>query len=96
MEMEISDKEILHIADLASLKIDEKEIEKYKKNLQDILNFANIINNTDTKNLDVSIGTNENYNVFREDEIKEFEDKKALLQNAEETENNMFKIPRVL
>lgn len=94
--MEISEKEILHIADLASLKIEENEIEKYKKNLQDILNFANIINNADTENLDVSIGTNESYNVFREDEIKEFEDKRALLQNAEDIENNMFKIPKVL
>ena len=94
--MEISDKEILHIADLASLKIDENEIEKYKKNLQDILNFANIINNADTENLDVSICTNENYNVFREDEIREFSDKQALLQNAEDIENNMFKIPKVL
>lgn len=94
--MEISEKEILHIADLASLKIEENEIEKYKKNLQDILNFANIINNANTENLDVSIGTNESYNVFREDEIREFSDKEALLQNAEDIENNMFKIPKVL
>lgn len=94
--MEISDKEILHIADLASLKINENEVEKYKKNLQDILNYANIINNANTEDLDISIGTSESYNVFREDEIKEFMDKEALLQNAEETENNMFKIPKVI
>ena len=94
--MEISEKEIIHIANLACLKLDETEIEGYRKNLQDILNFANTINNVDTDNTDISIGTNDRFNVFRKDEIKEFNDNKALLQNAEETENNMFKIPKVL
>ena len=94
--MEITDKEILHIASLASLKINENELETYKKNLQDILNFANIINNANTENLDISIGATEGYNVFREDEIKAFEDKEALLKNAEDLENNMFKIPKVI
>ena len=94
--MEITDKEILHIASLASLKINENELETYKKNLQDILNFANIINNANTENLDISIGATEGYNVFREDEIKAFEDKEALLKNAEDLENNMFKIPNVI
>ena len=35
-------------------------------------------------------------NVFRKDEVKVFEDNEALLQNAPEQENNMFKIPKVL
>ena len=94
--MEISREEILHIADLASLKIEENEIENYRANLQDILNFANVINEANTENIEVSLGTNDNVNVFREDEIKEFENKKGLLQNAPEQENNMFKIPKVI
>lgn len=94
--MDISDKEILHIAELACLKIEEGEIQKYKKNLQDILNFANTINNVNTENVDISFVTNEMYNVFREDEIREFEEKELLLQNAEDLENNMFRIPKVL
>ena len=94
--MEISREEILHIADLASLKIEENEIENYRANLQDILNFANVINEANTETIEVSLGTNDNVNVFREDEIKEFENKKGLLQNAPEQENNMFKIPKVI
>ena len=43
--MKISKEEILHIANLANLNIAEDDIEKYAFNLQDILNFANIVNN---------------------------------------------------
>lgn len=94
--MKISKEEILHIADLADLKIDENEIDKYVLNLQDILNFANIVNNAKTDGMDITIGATQNYNVFRKDEIKEFEDGEALLSNAPDKENNMFKIPKVI
>lgn len=94
--MKISKEEILHIAKLADLKIDENEIDKYVLNLQDILNFANIVNNAKTDGMEITVGANENYNVFRKDEVKEFDDMEALLQNAPDKENNMFKIPKVI
>ena len=94
--MEISKEEILHIAKLASLKIKEEEIEEYRKNLQDILNFAKTIDSVDTDNLEETNGATTNINFLREDEVKEFEDKEKLMQNAPDQENNMFKIPKVL
>lgn len=94
--MKISKEEILHIANLADLNIADDEIEKYALNLQDILNFANIVNNAPVENLDITIGANEKKNVFRKDEINVFEDNEALLQNAPEKEQNMFKIPKVI
>ncbi len=94
--MKVTREELLHIAKLADLKIDDTEIEKYLLNLQDILNFANIVNDAPVDNLEETIGSNDSYNVFRKDEIKEFEDKELLLQNAPEKENNMFKIPKVI
>lgn len=94
--MEVSKEEILHIAKLARLKLKDEEIPEYIKNLQDILNFANIVNEAPTQGLDVANGGVDNYNVFRKDEIKVFEDNEALLQNAPEQEDNMFKIPKVI
>ena len=80
--MKVSKEEILHIAKLADLEIKEEEIEKYALNLQDILNFANTVNNAPVDGLDVTIGANEKKNVFRKDEVKIFKDNGALLQNA--------------
>ena len=93
---EVSKEELLHIAKLADLNLKEEEIDSYLLNLQDILNFANIVNEANVDGLDVTVGANEAKNVFRKDEIVNFGDTESLLQNAPEKERNMFKIPKVL
>ncbi len=94
--MRVSKEEILHIANLAQLTLEENEVEKYMENLQDILNFANIVNNAPVEGLDVTIGANEAKNVFRKDEVKKFDNIEGLLENAPEQDRHMFKIPKVL
>ena len=94
--MQVSKEEILHIADLAELEIQENEIENYVLNLQDILNFANIVNNAPVDGLDLTIGANRTKNVFSKDEVKVFDNIEGLLQNAPEQDRHMFKIPKVL
>lgn len=94
--MQVSREEILHIANLARLNLEENEVDQYIDNLEDILDFANIVNNAPIEGLDITIGANETKNVFRKDEIEEFEDNSALLQNAPSAEQNMFKIPKVI
>ena len=94
--MQVSKEELLHIAKLADLELDEKEVDNYLANLEDILNFANIVNNAPVEGLDITIGANEAKNVFRKDEVKVFKDNKSLLQNAPDKAQNMFKIPKVI
>ena len=94
--MVVSKEEILHIAKLADLNIKEDEIDEYAKNLGDILNFVEVLNSVNTDNVEESIGTVNNSNVFRKDEIKEFGDRDILLENAPEQEEGMFKIPKVI
>lgn len=94
--MQVDKEEILHIAKLACLNIKDEEIEEYRKNLQDILNFANIIANVNTENISETISSTSNCNVFREDEVKEFKGRELLLQNAPESEAGMFSIPKVI
>ena len=94
--MQVSREEILHIANLAHLNLNEEEIDTYLKHLQEILNFANVVNNAPIEGLNETIGANDNYNVFRKDEIRKFEDRESLLQNAPEQERGMFKIPKVI
>ena len=94
--MQVSKEEILHIANLAQLELEENEVEKYMLHLQDILNFANIVNNAPVEGLNVTIGANEAQNVFRKDEVQVFDNIDGLLQNAPEQDRHMFKIPKVL
>ena len=94
--MTVSKEELLHIANLAQLTLKDDEIDKYLANLQDILNFAEVVNNAPVDDLDITIGANEAKNRFRKDEIKVFEDNELLLANAPSKEMNMFKIPKVI
>ena len=94
--MQVSKEELLHIAKLADLEINENEIDNYLANLEDILNFANIVNNAPVEGLNITIGANEAKNVFRKDEVKVFKDNDSLLQNAPDESQHMFRIPKVI
>lgn len=94
--MKVSKEEILHIADLAHLNLEEDKVDQYLLNLQDILNFANIVNKEKVEGLEVTVGANEAKNIFRKDEIKDFDNIEGLIANAPDKDQNMFKIPKVL
>lgn len=93
--MKISREEIIHIAKLANLNLTDAEIDKYTNDMEDILNFANTVNNVNTEGVDETIGT-DSYNVFRKDEIEEPMDREVLLQNAPSQDEGMFRIPKVI
>ena len=94
--MKISKEELLHIATLSDLEIKENEIDEYLKNLEDILNYTETIDKIDVSKLDETIGATEDYNVFRKDEVKQFENIDQMMENGPEVDRNMFKIPKVL
>lgn len=94
--MIINEDEIRHIAKLANLNLNEKEIKDYAKDLTDILGMANLINNVNTDNVDETIGSNGLYNVFRKDVIKQNTTRENLLSNAPSQDDGMFRIPKVI
>ncbi len=94
--MQVTREELLHIVKLADLEIEEKEIDNYLANLEDILNFANIVNNAPVDGLEITVGANKAENVFRKDEVEDFENKDLLLENAPSKDRNMYKIPKVI
>lgn len=94
--MKISKEELLHIAKLSDLEIKENEIDEYLKNLEDILNYTETIDKIDVSKLDETIGATEDYNVFRKDEVKQFDNIDQMMENGPEVDRNMFKIPKVI
>jgi len=94
--MKVSKEELIKIAKLADINLSEEETDEYLVNLEEILNFANVVNNANIEDLDITIGSNEAKNIFRKDEEVKFEDNKALLQNAPSQKKNMFEIPKVI
>lgn len=71
-------------------------MDTYRGHLEEILNFANIVNQAPIDGLEEMIRVNEAYNVFRKDEVVESLNRDELLQNAKEVQEGMFKIPKVI
>lgn len=94
--MAINKDEVIHIAKLSSLNLSEEEIEGYTKDMEEILNFANMINNVNTDGMQETVGSNVKSNVFRKDEVVNFENRELLLQNAPSQDEGMFRIPKVI
>lgn len=94
--MAIKKEEVVHIAKLADLNLSENEIERYTKDMQEILEFANMINSVNTEGMNETIASNEKSNVFRKDEVVSFNNRDTLLSNAPSQDDGMFRIPKVL
>lgn len=94
--MSISKEEVIHIAKLADLNLSEEEIEKYSADMKEILDFAKMINNVNTDGMVETVGANQKNNVFRKDEIRNFENREILLKNAPSQDEGMFRIPKVI
>ena len=94
--MQVSEEQLLHIANLACIDLEKSEINSYLENLQEILTFAEKVNSVSTDGLDETIGANDKYNAFRKDEIIQFDDIDALLKNAPSKDRGMFNIPKVI
>lgn len=47
--------QVKHLADLAKLDISEEQLQSYNKDLQEILNYVNKINNLDLENIKESL-----------------------------------------
>lgn len=70
----LTDKELQHLADLARIKLSDKEKEKLKKDLPAILDYFNQLNSVDTSNVEPLYQTSSLVNSVRSDEPrKDFE-----------------------
>jgi aspartyl/glutamyl-tRNA(Asn/Gln) amidotransferase C subunit len=87
----LTNKLIQHIASLAELELNEKEIKRYKMQLQDIINYFNKLSNLDIKNIIPTSHVGGIVNKFRIDKVKYFLKKKNALFNATSIERGYFK-----
>ena len=95
-DIRLTDEILLHCANLARLNIEENEKQELSKNLEDIIAFANKVNEVKTDEDDLLTYIVDNENVFREDEVLDSLDVEKVVRNASKTKNNMFHVPKSL
>lgn len=93
---DISKDQVKHVANLARLAVTDEEVEMFTKQLGDIINYAELLNELDTENVEPTTHVLDLKNVMRKDEPKEWIKKEDALKNAPDQKDGQFRVPSIL
>ena len=92
----ISVDQVKHVAHLARLAITEEEASKFTKQLDDIISFAEQLNELDTENVEPMAHALEVRNVMREDHAQQGLPREEVLKNAPDHQDGQIKVPGIM
>lgn len=96
INLDLSIKEVEHVAMLARLKLSEVEKESYRQTLSTILKYVEKLNDLNTDDVEAVAHILPIYNVFREDETKASTAREEILANAPLVEEGQYKVPKII
>jgi len=91
----VSIEDVYHTAELAKIKVGEKEAEKFREEFERILEYFDILDEVD-ENVEPTFQVLPLKNVFRDDEPRPCLTQDDALMNAKHKEDGYFKGPRVV
>lgn len=94
--MKITKQEVLHVAHLARLNMDESQIDRFADQLGNILEYVETLNQLDTAGIPATSHAIDMVNAFREDELGSSLDRPSALANAPEEDDGSYIVPKVI
>ena len=94
--MELTDKEVAHVARLARLALSAEERERFREQLGKILAHMEDLKKLDTSGVEPTAQTLGKTAAFREDVARVFPHIEDILKLAPQREENYFKVPKVI
>lgn len=94
--MKLSKEDVEHVARLARLSIDEKEVAMFQKQMSDILSYVEQLNELDTAQIEPTSHVLDLTNVLREDEVKPCLTREEALAGAPEPADGYFHVPKII
>lgn len=92
----ISDETIEYVGILAKLELSEEEKEQAKKDMGDMLDYIDKLNELDTSSVEPMSHVFPVNNVFREDVVVNGDDSVNILKNAPEEKDGSFAVPKTV
>ena len=86
----VDDEEVRHVASLARVDLEEREVERFAEQFADILEHFEALEEVPDVESEAELA-----NVMRPDEVREGLTREEALANAPETEDGQFRGPRV-
>ncbi len=94
--MTISPREVLHVADLAHLEVDERAVERFAAQIGQILEYVDTLGRVDTGGVAGTSHAIALTNAFRDDVETPHLPRDRALSNAPRKEDGAFVVPKVV
>lgn len=94
--MKITKAQVLHVARLARLDLDDTLVDKFVDQLGQIIEYVDTLNRVDTEGVRATSHAISLTNAIRDDEERPHLEVDTALANAPERDDNTFLVPKVL
>jgi len=94
--MVVDDKLLNKLEKLSSIQILDEKRDEIKAQLNEILDFVEILNELDLKDLQATVSTVKGGTPFREDEPRQSDVIDVILQNAPKSDGGFFVVPKII
>jgi len=94
--MKITEKDVLKVANLARLELNESEVNSMTEQVGKILSYVEKLNELDTDGIEPTTHAISVNNAFREDEVKQSLSQEKALQNGPLQNGEAFVVPKVI
>ena len=96
MAKQIDDETMENVCILAKLSLTDEEKEKAKKDMQEMLDYVEKLDELDTTGVEPMSHIFGDQNVFREDVVTNGDEHEQTLANAPEAKDGAFKVPKTV
>ena len=90
------DLDVAYVAGLARLNLTDEETKIFQKQLHDVLKYAAKLREIDVSHVELTAHAIPLFNVFREDEPRDWFTAEQALSNAPREANHLFIVPKVV
>ncbi len=92
----MDDKEVEYVATLARLALTQEETTQFCGQLSQIFSYIEKLNELDTRHVEPTSHVLPLFNVFRDDDVKPSLSPGKVVENAPESEDAFFKVPKII
>lgn len=94
--MQITKDLVSYVAALSRIELEDSEIDEMQKQMNDIVNYMDTLNQLDTEGTEPLSHVFAITNVMRDDEVKPSYDREDILKNAPERTDETFVVPKTV
>jgi aspartyl-tRNA(Asn)/glutamyl-tRNA(Gln) amidotransferase subunit C len=94
--MALSQDDVRHVATLARLALNDDETARFGRQLSQILDYIQTLNELDTSRIEPTAHVVPMANVWRDDEVEPSPGREAVLGNAPDRTEEFFRVPKII